>query len=227
MTELSFAKQFLTTVDTKPNTKISADHVEDPRNYPAHSAVRPLPKLPPPLQLSYTPANFIDPQYILPKMPKPLTKRQKLTPGAERSLTITLKSLRNPPLDITFSSQFPSTSILDLKTKIETQTSIPVSKLRVLYNKKPVPDSKVLKEIVGKEETKVEFSIMVLGGAAAVRKGEEEVIPPVAQGMSGVETLGSEEFWIDLRGFLVQRMRDEGEGERLFGVFRRAWEQQK
>ncbi|KAG0647930.1 hypothetical protein D0Z07_6043 [Hyphodiscus hymeniophilus] len=138
MTELSFAKQFLTTLDTKP-TKIPADHVEDPRNYPAHSA------------------------YILPKMPKPLAKKQKLAPGSERSLDITLKSLRNPPLDITLSSQSPSTSILDLKTAITSQTSIPISTLRLLYKKKPVSDSKVLKDIVSEEEHKAEFSVMVLG----------------------------------------------------------------
>ena len=85
----------------------------------------------------------------------------------------------------------------------------------------------MLKDIVGEEESKVEFSIMVLGGAAAVKKGEEEVIPPVAQGVHGVETLGSEHFWTDLRGFLVQRVRDEREGEKIYGVFRKAWEQQK
>lgn len=160
-------------------------------------------------------------------MPKPLPKRQKLAPGAERSLTITLKSLRNPPLDITLRSQRPTTSILDLKTSITEQTNIPMDKLRVLYKKKPVPDSKVLKDLVGEEETKVEFSVMVLGGAAAVKKGDEEVIPPVAQGISGVDSLGSEEFWADLRGFLVQRLRDEGEGEKVFGVFKKAWEAQK
>lgn len=33
-TELTFAKAFLGLLDTKP-TKITADHIEDPRNYPA------------------------------------------------------------------------------------------------------------------------------------------------------------------------------------------------
>jgi hypothetical protein len=160
-------------------------------------------------------------------MPKPLAKKQKLTPGAERSITITLKSLRNPPLDITLKSQLPTTSILDLKTSITSQTSIPTDKLRILYHKKPVPDSKVLKDVVGEDETKVEFSIMVLGGAASVKKGDEEVIPPVAQGVSGVEALASEEFWGDLKGFLVQRLRNEGEGDKVFGVFRKAWDEQK
>jgi hypothetical protein len=38
MTELSFAKSFLTTLDSRPN-KISAEHVEDPKTYPARGAV--------------------------------------------------------------------------------------------------------------------------------------------------------------------------------------------
>ena len=59
----------------------------------------------------------------------------------------------------------------------------------------------MLKDLAGEEDTKVEFSVMVLGGAAAVKKGDEEIIPPVAQGVSGNETLGSETFWTDLKNF--------------------------
>jgi len=42
MTELAFAKSFLQTLDSKP-TKLSADHVEDPKSYPARGAVSFLP----------------------------------------------------------------------------------------------------------------------------------------------------------------------------------------
>lgn len=38
MTEVTFAKQFLAALDSRP-LKLSADHVEDPRSYPARSAV--------------------------------------------------------------------------------------------------------------------------------------------------------------------------------------------
>lgn len=40
-TELAFAKSFLSLLDSKP-TKLTADHVEDPRNYPASTPVGPL-----------------------------------------------------------------------------------------------------------------------------------------------------------------------------------------
>lgn len=89
--------------------------------------------------------------------------------------------------------------------------------------------------------TEVEFSVMVIGGGGVGGGGGgvgraaastppiispvEEMLPPkVAQGPSGAEELKTEAFWGDLRGFLVQRLRDEGEGERLAGVFREAWE---
>lgn len=174
-------------------------------------------------------------QYILPKQSLPLAKRQKTAPGAERSLSVTLRSLRNPPLDITLTSLSPLTSILDLKSAIHEQTSIPVDKLRVLHSKKPVPDSRVLKDIAGAGEdataAKIEFSVMVIGGAAAIKKSEQEEFIPdvgrVAQGPSGSEVLGKEEFWVDLKGFLTQRLRDEAEAERTFTVFRKAWEARK
>ncbi|TKA62921.1 hypothetical protein B0A49_06749 [Cryomyces minteri] len=45
---------------------------------------------------------------------------------------------------------------------------------------------------------------------------------PVTQGASGGAALQSEAFWEDLKGFLVQRLRDEAEGERVVGLFRKA-----
>jgi ubiquitin-like protein 4 len=157
-------------------------------------------------------------------MPKPMAKRQKLAPGQERSLTISLKSLRNPPLDIVLKSQSPLTSILDLKTEVSNQSSIPVDKIRILHKKKPVGDAKVIKDLVGDEETSVEFSVMVMGGAAsAKREGDVQPTAPT-QGPGGTEVLGTGEFWDDLKGFLTQRLRDQGEGERVYGLFRKAWE---
>ena len=40
-TELAFAKSFLSQLDGRP-VKISADHMEDPRSYPASPPVRPV-----------------------------------------------------------------------------------------------------------------------------------------------------------------------------------------
>src|SRR5208282_268043 len=134
-------------------------------------------------------------------MPRPMAKRQKLAPGQERSLTISLKSLRNPPLDIVLKSQSPLTSVLDLKTEVSSQSSIPVDKIRILHKKKPVGDAKVLKDLVGDEETSVEFAVMVVGGAASVKKEGDESAASVVPGPSGTQVLGTGEFWDDLKGF--------------------------
>lgn len=87
-------------------------------------------------------------------------------------------------------------------------------------------DSKTLKDVVGEEEgvKRVEMGIMVIGGANLGKKEEE--VEPVVVG-NGKEVLRTEEFWGDLKGFLVARLKDEAEGERIWGVFRNAVDAEK
>ncbi|WQF81750.1 Putative ubiquitin-like protein 4A [Colletotrichum destructivum] len=204
MAEVVFARQFLATLESRP-AKLSADHVEDPKNFPAR------------------------PPYILPKMPKPMSKPTNLAPGQERSINVTLKSLRNPPLDIKLSSQTLNTSILDIKTTVETKSRIPVDKMKLLYNKKPVADSKVLKDLLTDDQSSLEFSVMVIGGAAAI-KAEPS---PVGGGGSGQQedigeaALDTPEFWDDLKGFLMQRLKHEQKAEELSALWRSTWQAQK
>lgn len=164
-----------------------------------------------------------------------MSKAVSLAPGQERSITVRIKSLRNPPLDIRLSSQPLNTSILDVKTSVSSETTIPVDKIKVLHKKKPVADSKVLKDLLGEDETSVEFSVMVLGGAAAAASPapKNEGGPSAAaaadsastaQGTSGEAVLQTDAFWTDLRGFLSQRIRDEKITEELFGKFLSSWE---
>ena len=123
---------------------------------------------------------------------------------------------------------------------------VDLSKVKILWNKKPIPSSKetlgdVLEEASIKKEG-VELGVMILGGvnqtgtptagtpstAAAATGGdpmeglEKAASPsqPVAQGPAGKEVLETEEFWDDLKGFLEQRLKDEGEATRLTGLFR-------
>lgn len=152
-----------------------------------------------------------------------MIKRQKIAPGQEQSLTISLKSVRNPPLDIVLKSQSRLTSILDLKKEVSSQSSISVDKIRILYKKKPVGDAKVLKDLVSEEETTMEFSVMVIGGAATVKE-ELTATTPASQGLSGTEVLGTSEFWEELRSFLTQRLNAQGEAERVYRLFRKSWE---
>jgi ubiquitin-like protein 4 len=230
MTEVTFAKSFLAALDSRPQ-KLSADHVEDPKSYPARPPVG-IPRFKTPYHATTGSLHklTLDIQYILPRMPKPMSKAVSLAPGQERSITVRIKSLRNPPLDIRLSSQSPNTSILDVKTAVSSETTIPVDKIKVLHKKKPVADSKVLKDLLGEDETSVEFSVMVLGGAAAAASAapKAEDAPagatPTAQGTSGEAVLQTDAFWTDLRGFLSQRIRDEKITEELFGKFLSSWE---
>lgn len=157
-------------------------------------------------------------------MPKPMSKPTNLLPGQERSVKVTLKSLRNPPLDIALPSTPTSTSILDLKADLSRRARIPVEKLKILHSKKPVPDSKVLKDLIGDDEgvAAVEFSVMVLGGAASVLP--EESARPATEEPTGAAALETDAFWADLKGFLSQRLRDEAQAEELSRLFKTSWE---
>ena len=110
--------------------------------------------------------------------------------------------------------------------------------VKVLYKKRPCADSKTVKDVIGNEEMgQVEFSVMVMEGTSAVEKKEEDVVMGgqveeraygrdevgVAQGKSGKDVLDTEEFWNDLKGFLVQRVRDEGTAGEVWEKFRGTW----
>ncbi|KAK0741704.1 cell-cycle control medial ring component [Apiosordaria backusii] len=230
MTELSFAQSFISLLGTIPS-KISHDHVEDPRRY------------------------TITTPYTLPHHPsqKPFRRQTSTTPGQSSSdkVTVTAVSPRNPPLSITIDTALPvsTTSVLDVKNQIAAQTGIPLPKIKLLYQKKPAQDSKTLKDILagsGAGQTALEFGLMIIGGAASVPaeppkpkeveqteetlNDEEGDIPmtdsaPVAAPgqLSGKEVLSTDEFWEDLRGFLEQRVKDEQVAREAVGRFRQAW----
>lgn len=207
MAEVAFAKTFLTSLDSRP-IKLSPDHIEDPKTFPAR------------------------PPYILPRMPTPMSKPfARSAPGQEPSITISLKSLRNPPLDITLPALPLSTSVLDVKAAVQEQTRIPIDKMKLLLNKRPVVDSKVLKELRASEADRtIEFAVMVIGGAAAIPPPEEEMADdvPVSTAQADEATveaeLEAEAFWADLKGFLQQRLKAQGKGEELANLFRSSWQ---
>ncbi|KAF2238474.1 hypothetical protein EV356DRAFT_528937 [Viridothelium virens] len=152
--EISFAKQFLTSADQKP-LKLSADHVEDPRKLPAQPAYI-LPKMPttmpPPGSHPSDPSSPLDASTSTP------------TPTPSK-LTANLRTLR-PASTLTLPSLDPSTSIHALKTSFAAQsgTGASVDKIKILFRKKPVADSKTLAECAEPGSADVDFSVMVVGG---------------------------------------------------------------
>ncbi|KAF2865035.1 cell-cycle control medial ring component [Massariosphaeria phaeospora] len=175
-----------------------------------------------------------------------------------------MKPTANTPILPLPSTNPLTTSIYDLKAAYARASSIPTTKLKILYKKKPVADTKTVAEVVGEGagaasgEGVVEFTVMVIGGggggggggdAGAVasppavvpseaEKGlgagtgagaaeEDAGTASTAQGPSGREVVAGAEFWDDLKGFVLQRIRDEREAERLVKVFKAAWEQER
>ncbi|KAK3112270.1 hypothetical protein LTR53_011627 [Teratosphaeriaceae sp. CCFEE 6253] len=236
MSEVSFAKSFLTQLDKKA-IKLPADHVSDAKKYPAQSP------------------------YILPRQTHPFPRKSPPTSSSapQKSITATLKPMRGGGDPITVSDLTLTSTIHDIKTSYAQQSGQQQDKIKLLLNKKPAADLKTLSEL-GVEGESVEFSVMLMGGTSsaattpAVEKGEPAM--PVVSGGSGdkmdvdstgpapaaapapesekaqaeaepktgtvEEMLKGEEFWADLKGFLVQRLRDEGEAETLAAVFREA-----
>lgn len=213
MTELSFAKTFLSSLDSRP-LKLQPDYTANPKT----------------LELNGP--------YTLPKMPTPFkqAKRSGLVDEAAPKpivLDVTLKSSRNPALSLSLPSTDLGTTVLDFKQKVASELKLDgAEKIRVLYNKKPAGDLKTLKELVGDEPLQtgqaIELGVMIMGYKEAdVAKTEDSTMRDagsVAQGPSGEEVLGGEEFWADLKAFLVQRIRNEAKAKEVFDRFRGSWE---
>ena len=165
-------------------------------------------------------------------MPEPMKRPDKPSaPGSAPAITVSLKSLRNPPLDLSLPAQSLTTSVLDLKQKVVEELGITgTDKVRLLYKKKPCSDSKSIKDVLG-DETPVtaEFSVMVIGGVPEKASEPAEDVKmedaPVAQGESGASVLESGAFWDDLRGFLEQRIRDQAVAKKATSIFEAAWKE--
>ncbi|PYI17466.1 hypothetical protein BO86DRAFT_386398 [Aspergillus japonicus CBS 114.51] len=234
--EISFAKAFLSALDSRP-IKLRADYVHDDPNARIPHL---LPRLQPPR----------------PTMPKKTPNAAAAAPGSSKSITVVLKSARNPALELTLPNlPLSTTTVTDLKDAVRarvvdaTDAKPALEKIKILHRKKPVTGNRTLAEMLSEEPVllaggkEVEVAVMVLGGGRVVPaegegeaegegsgvgvKEEETPAEPVvkpAVGPSGEEVVKTEAFWEDLQGFLEQRVKDAEEARRLRGLFREAWE---
>lgn len=138
------------------------------------------------------------------------------------------------------------TSIYDLKSRLGVQTGYLPDKLKILWERKPITDSKTLSEVVGKEDGEVEMAVMYSGAPAAVPQPDVQAPlgtdaskdrtadissadkmevdeTPVAQGQSGKNVLETDQFWSDLQDFVVQRVRDQVVGKEAVSLWKQAW----
>ncbi|KAF1813127.1 hypothetical protein P152DRAFT_433920 [Eremomyces bilateralis CBS 781.70] len=205
MAELSFCKQFLTTLDSRP-AKLSSDYIADPKKHPAQ------------------------PAYILPKLPNPKRKRGAAAPAGDgassaptsNTISVTLTPHRTPPAPLTISVE-PTASVHDLKVAFAKHVGLGeagVSKVKVLKDKRPVGDVKSVGEL-SKDAKTLALGIMVLGGIPAQPVAEKTV----AEGKFGADVMKDEAFWEDLKGFLSQRVKDQATSEKAVKIWKKAWEQ--
>ena len=166
--------------------------------------------------------------------------QQTTNPGDEPGVAVTVRSLRNPPLDVRLAPQPRSASLLDIKALVAAESGIPAQRLKLLHRRKPVADSKILADLLlasGADPEKedgdgaplVELSVMVMAGSAttpATPAAATEETPGGSgsgSGSASADVLDGDAFWLDLRGFLLQRVRDEKLAAELADVFQTAW----
>ncbi|RMJ27210.1 hypothetical protein PHISP_01919 [Aspergillus sp. HF37] len=220
MAELAFVKSFLSVVDSRA-IKIPADHVFDPERVG--------------LRVPYTLPRLQPPR---PEMPKKVKQRQ--APGASKSITIRLKSARNPALEFTVpNTPLASTSVEDLKDAVRARVAdsegnkVALEKIKILYKRKPVTGKSIAEVLADEPDMmaggkEVEFGVMVMGGAKVVeptKEGEDqewEKVPsqPAAE---GERVLENDDFWDDLQTYLGRRLQDGGQAKKLRELFRNAW----
>ena len=153
-----------------------------------------------------------------------------------------LRKTSDSPAPVQLHAQ-PRTSIYDLKVQLGVQTGYSPEKLKILWERKPVTDSKTLQEVVGKESGSVDLAVMYTGVPTATPQtaGQATAVSsttvtetatpdkmqvdetPVAQGQSGQDVLDGSQFWDDLQDFVLQRVRNEAASKEAIRLFQQAW----
>ncbi|KAK7888412.1 hypothetical protein LTR67_008758 [Exophiala xenobiotica] len=158
MGDLQFAKQFLTSLDNK-STKYQADHVFDPKTYQ--------------MRIPYTLPKLSCPPHPQPPKTKPVSAPAPGSESAKSTVSLTLKSARNPTMTLTLPQMDPSsTTVQSLKEQVQSHLGgsgvVQIDKIKLLLNKKPIPPSKkTVAEALDEKEAKgdIELGVMVMGGA--------------------------------------------------------------
>ncbi|KAF2858187.1 hypothetical protein K470DRAFT_266281 [Piedraia hortae CBS 480.64] len=192
MSEVTFAKGFLATVDKKP-VKLAADYAGDPKTYAAQAP------------------------YILSKQAHAFPTRAagKDDAKAKKHVSVTIKPMRGGQ---TVTGDFSlDATVHDVKSLYATKTG--AERVKVLYKKKPANELKTLRDLG--VDGDVEFGVMVMGGAEQYSSAAPES-EKAHEEATGKKTALDDQFWTDLRGYLEQRLRDANEAERLVTVFRGA-----
>ncbi|KAK5741228.1 hypothetical protein LTR17_004168 [Elasticomyces elasticus] len=237
MSEVSFAKTFLQALDKKP-IKLPADHVSDARKHAAQSPYT-LPRQTHPFPrktAASSSASQAAKQKNVTATLKPMRGGETVTVG-DLTLTSTVHDVKTAYAGKSGVQQDKIKLLLnkkpagDLKTLGELGVdgeSVDFS-VMIMGGATPATTPAVEKSeptmpvpAVGGGEDKMEIDSQAPGSEKAQADAQEKAGDPKASGVD--DMLQSEEFWADLKGFLTQRLRDEGEGAKLVEVFKAAYE---
>lgn len=169
----------------------------------------------------------------------PDTADQSEDAPVSSQLIVTLSPLRRTsdspaPITINASSR---TSIYDLKTHLGARSGYAPDKLKILWQRKPVTDSKTLKEVVGQDVGDVDMAVMYSGPPtehiAVAQSADKEAADaihrmdvdetPITQSESGEAVLNTDRFWTDLQDFVVDRVKNESVGKDAVALWKQAW----
>ncbi|KAI9652403.1 MAG: hypothetical protein M1831_006812 [Alyxoria varia] len=222
MSEVQFAKQFLSTLDSRP-VKLSSDHVLDARKLPAQ----------PPFILPRNPKPFPSSTGLQASTQKPSSSEPAHSSGLTSITLVPLRRTATAPAPVTLPPLHASrTSVYDLKTKVAARTGYTTDKLKILWQKRPVGDSKTVAEVVfgssaeeARKGEEVEMGVMYTGeptnrpqaeedldgkgqGDTVMKDVEVETTRTAEESSTapkGWDVLKSEGFWSDLQGFVEQK----------------------
>ncbi|KAK4899251.1 hypothetical protein LTR27_003483 [Elasticomyces elasticus] len=239
MSEVSFAKTFLQALDKKP-IKLPADHVSDARKHAAQSPYT-LPRQTHPFPrktAANSSASHAAKQKNVTATLKPMRGGGETVTVGDLTLTSTVHDVKTAYAGKSGVQQDKIKLLLnkkpagDLKTLGELGVdgeSVEFSVMIMGGGSTPATTPAVEKSepampvpAVSSGEDKMEIDSQAPGSEKAQADAEEKAGDPKASGVDDV--LKSEEFWADLKGFLTQRLRDEGEGAKLVEVFKAAYE---
>jgi ubiquitin-like protein 4 len=176
-------------------------------------------------------------------MPKKI--KTPMVPGSSKSVTIRLKSPRNPILEFSIDNvPLSTTTIQDLKDTVRERildnsgNVVALDKIKILYKKKPVAGKTVADVLADEPEAlnggkEIEFGVMIIGGTNVVEPNVfgitaiEGALASASNSMPEPGVLQTDAFWEDLETFLEQRINDRLEAVRLAGLFKTTWHAQQ
>jgi hypothetical protein len=155
----------------------------------------------------------------MPKKIKPIP-----IPGSSKSITLHLRSARNPVLHFAVDNvPLETTTIQELKEAVQERVrvtdadkqpmKVPIDKIKILWNRKPV-QKKTIAEILGNEAVahtgdEPEFGVMILGGATVVDVASKRQLAPAGE----AETRPEDEVMPDAEGQLDESQLPPSQGK--------------